>query len=72
MNIGTGVTGLTTFILYTLIIYHLYIDMNSTFENYLKSEDLLHHTAWFCGITMAASAFAILASFFFMYRALIK
>ena len=72
VNIISWVIGLTLSILYMLIIIHLHNDMTTTFDNYIKSGDLLNHTAWFCGIAMAISAVTIVASFFFMYRALIK
>ena len=72
VSIGSWVIGLTISILYMLIIYHLHNDMTTTFENYIKGNDLLNRTAWFCGISMAVSAVTIVASFFFMYRALIK
>ena len=70
VNIISWVIGLTLSILYMLIIIHLHNDMTTTFDNYIKSGDLLNHTAWFFEITMAASAFAIMISFLFMYRAL--
>ena len=69
--IGTFVIVSVTFILYIITIYHLHhIDMTPTFENSRKTHDLLNHTAWFLGIAMAVSAFAMMISFIFMYRAL--
>ena len=70
VNIGTLVIVSLTFIYYAIIIYHLYIDLNTTHENYLKREDVIKNIAWFFGIAMAVSAFAILVSFLFMYNAL--
>lgn len=70
VNIGTVVIDLATLVFYVIIIYQLYKDLNTTYENYLKRIDLIQNIAWFFGIAMAASAFAIWASFFFMYKTL--
>ena len=70
VNIGTCVIDTATLIFYIIIIYQLYTDLNSTYENYLKRIGLIQNIAWFFGIAMAASAFAIWASLFFMYRTL--
>lgn len=70
VNIGTCVIDSATLIFYMIIIYQLYTDLNTTYANYLKRIDLIKNIAWFFGIAMAASAFAIWASFFFMYRTL--
>ena len=72
VNIGTCVIDLATLIFYIIIIYHLYIDLNTTYANYVKRTDLIKNVAWFFGVAMAVSAFAIWASFFFMYQALTK
>ena len=70
VNIGTVVIDLATLVFYVIIIYQLYKDLNTTYEKYLKRIDLIQNIAWFFGIAMAASAFAIWASFFFMYKTL--
>ena len=70
VNIGTCVIDSATLIFYMIIIYQLYTDLNTTYENYLKRIDLIKNIAWFFGIAMAMSAFAIWTSFFFMYRTL--
>ena len=70
VNIGTVVIDLATLVFYVIIIYQLYKDLNTSYENYLKRIDLIQNIAWFFGIAMAASAFAIWASFFFMYKTL--
>ena len=70
VNIGTVVIDLATLVFYVIIIYQLYKDLNTDYENYLKRIDLIQNIAWFFGIAMAASAFAIWASFFFMYKTL--
>ena len=72
VNIGTCVIDSATLIFYIIIIYQLYTDLNTTYENYLKRNDLIKNVAWFFGVAMALSAFAIWASFFFMYRDLTK
>ena len=47
VNIGTWVIIAVIFIYYAIIIYHLYIDLNTTYANYLKRIDSIRNIAWF-------------------------